>query len=115
MLGFEDAWVKPQSLKESLTELPEDQVLQDDVMTPLRPDYYQGKGDPTDCLNPVIVPFLSVQGTLQFAIRPETSSEEGRKWARVALQLCRQALGNWGIGGKTRAGYGRMRSARAPR
>ena len=103
MMIFEDAWLEPHSLSTGLVE---------DVMTPLRPGYYQGAAAPTDCLGPIPVPFLTVHGDFQFVIRPENPNDaEGRKWAEAAMKLCVQALGTWGIGGKTRAGYGRMRPA----
>ncbi len=104
---FHDAWIKPESL------VAENQGLVLDVMTPHHSDYYMaGAADnntaPTDFDSPIPIPFLSVAGTFHIAIACDISGERGKKWVWLALTLLRQALANWGIGGKTNAGYGRM-------
>jgi hypothetical protein len=38
----------------------------------------------------------------------DAQGEEGEKWRHLALALVAEALTEWGIGGKTNAGYGRM-------
>jgi CRISPR-associated protein Cmr6 len=102
---FHDAWITPKSLEGS---------LQHDVMTPHHGDYYSddtGKTPPTDFDDPIPVPFLSVVGTFHVAVSCDVSGEEGQKWAKLALDLLSEALSEWGIGGKTNAGYGRLKSA----
>jgi CRISPR-associated protein Cmr6 len=80
-------------------------------MTPIRPKYYGGTSAPNECLNPIPVTFLSIRGTFRFYVRPENLQDPlALQWADYGLQLCCQALSLWGIGGKTRAGYGRMRA-----
>ncbi|MCC6343672.1 MAG: type III-B CRISPR module RAMP protein Cmr6 [Bryobacterales bacterium] len=98
-LLFEDAWIDPKSLNSS---------LKPDVMTPHYPSYYSGSGPPTECDDPRPISFLSVVGTFQVTIRCLDSSPDGASWANLGATLCREALSKWGIGGKTRAGYGRM-------
>ena len=38
----------------------------------------------------------------------DVEGEEGKKWAALGMELLTQALAEWGIGGKTNAGYGRL-------
>ncbi len=99
---FHDAWVTPQSLKDS---------LQADVMTPHHGEYYsdeKGMTPPTDFDDPKPVPFLSVVGTFHVAVSCDVPGKEGQKWAKLAFDLLSEALREWGIGGKTNAGYGRL-------
>lgn len=98
---FHDAWVTPETVANS---------LQPDVMTPHHGDYYSKKDGaaPTDFDDPNPVTFLSVVGTFHVAVSCDVSGEEGRKWANLAFDLLTEALDEWGIGGKTNAGYGRL-------
>lgn len=99
---FHDAWIMPESLEGS---------LQPDVMTPHHGDYYsddKGTSPPTDFDDPNPVTFLSVVGTFHVAVSCDVSGEEGQKWSKLAFELLSEALKEWGIGGKTNAGYGRM-------
>ncbi|MDD2755212.1 MAG: type III-B CRISPR module RAMP protein Cmr6 [Methanothrix sp.] len=99
---FHDAWIIPETLGES---------LQPDVMTPHHGDYYSddsGNTPPTDFDDPNPVTFLSVVGTFHIAVLCDVPGEEGQKWAKLAFDLLTEALKEWGIGGKTNAGYGRM-------
>ena len=111
---FHDAWITPNSLKAGG---PSGLVL--DVMTPHHGDYYGGKtyqgGEkerelipPTDFDDPNPVTFLSVTGSFLVAVSCDDSSDEGKKWADLALKLVCAALQDWGIGGKTSSGYGRL-------
>ena len=76
-----------------------------DVMTVHHPDYYQGKGNvpPADWDSPNPVSFVSAQGRYLLAL---TGFEE---WVDAALEILAGALERDGIGGKTAAGYGRMK------
>lgn len=96
---FHDAWVRPESLVGS---------LEVDVMTVHHPGYYQRADAPTDFDDPTPIPFLAIKGKFQVFVQCDVPTEEGRRWARLALTLLRQALEDWGIGGKTNAGYGRI-------
>jgi CRISPR-associated protein Cmr6 len=99
---FHDAWITPETIANS---------LQPDVMTPHHGDYYSdesGNTPPTDFDDPNPVTFLSVVGTFHVAVSCDVPGEEGQKWAKLAFDLLSEALKEWGIGGKTNAGYGRL-------
>jgi len=96
---FHDAWVTPETIAKS---------LQPDVMTPHHGDYYSGEAAPTDFDDPNPVTFLSVMGTFHVAVSCDVPGEEGQNWAKLAFDLLSEALREWGIGGKTNAGYGRL-------
>jgi CRISPR-associated protein Cmr6 len=96
---FHDAWIIPETLMDS---------LQPDVMTPHHGDYYSGKGAPTDFDDPNPVTFLSIVGTFQVAVSCDVAGDEGKKWAELVFGMLSDALRDWGIGGKTNSGYGRL-------
>jgi CRISPR-associated protein Cmr6 len=103
-LVFHDAWLVPE---------PAPGALQLDVMTPHHPKYYGAdpkdeKEAPTDFDDPNPVAFLSVKGEFLVAVSCDVEGEEGKKWAALGMELLTQALAEWGIGGKTNAGYGRL-------
>lgn len=99
---FHDAWITPDSLQDSLVR---------DVMTVHHPEYYkeQGNSAPSDFDDPTPIPFLSVRGAFEIALHCDVNGADGEKWVRLAMALLRDALAQWGIGGKTNAGYGRLR------
>ncbi len=107
-ITFHDAWITPESL------IAPNQGLVLDVMTPHHGLYYMAGPDdnaaPTDFDDPNPVSFLSVAGAFRVAVSCDVPGEVGDKWARLALKLLTEALGSWGIGGKTNAGYGRLRA-----
>lgn len=100
---FHDAWLKPGS-----------GFLEKDIMTPHHEDYYTQKGKkdaaPTDFDSPVPVPFLSVSANTTFLVIVSCydSSENGKKWTDLALEILEKALLELCVGGKTRSGYGQM-------
>jgi CRISPR-associated protein Cmr6 len=98
---FHDAWITPESLKRGHGLLP-------DVMTPHHGDYYSGDGPPTDFDEPNPITFLSVAGTFHVAVSCDVPGEDGDKWADLVFRLLTDALREWGVGGKTAAGYGRL-------
>ena len=101
LVTFLDAWMTPSSAKQSL-------VL--DVMTPHHSEYYGGSQDQaTDFDRPLPVPFLSVKGAFNATV---ISREPGlpTSWLDTAGELLKLALQEYGVGGKTNAGYGRMRA-----
>jgi len=91
---FHDAWIHPGS-----------KGLVADVMTPHHGNYYAGKpgAAPTDFDDPNPVTFLSVAGKFRVVV-----SCENKDWADFTLKLLKAALRDWGVGGKTSAGYGRL-------
>jgi len=99
---FHDAWIKPDCLhnKHGL-------VL--DVMTPHHTEYYSGVDkSPTDFDGPIPITFLSVTGYFHLAVSYNARSDVDQEWAKLALELLTRALRDWGIGGKTNVGYGRL-------
>lgn len=99
---FHDAWIAPMSLEGS---------FQLDVMTPHHGDYYSdetGKIPPTDFDDPNPVTFLSIVGKFFVVVSCDVPGTEGDEWAKRVFELLSDALREWGIGGKTNAGYGRL-------
>ncbi|MFA6364573.1 type III-B CRISPR module RAMP protein Cmr6 [Methanoregula sp.] len=104
---FHDAWLTPGSLASALPR---------DIMTPHHGDYYAGKSAaPTDFDDPNPVSFLSINGTFYISVSCDCDvddengkNETGKKWEDLAFRILSDALREWGIGGKTSAGYGRM-------
>ncbi|MBZ5495742.1 MAG: type III-B CRISPR module RAMP protein Cmr6 [Acidobacteriia bacterium] len=106
---FYDAWIDPASLT-----CRDNLGLVLDVMTPHHGEYYSGKNHPpSDFDDPNPIQFLSVSGNFHFAVAADVDSEDGLKWAQLALDLLQEALANWGVGGKTSSGYGRLRPSTA--
>lgn len=105
---FHDAWYVPGSDDGK-------GPLKLDVMTPHHTDYNRDPESdpnfraPTDFDSPIPIPFLSAAGRFLVAISwhgPE--SDKAGKWGEFALSLLREALFEWGVGGKTSSGYGRF-------
>ena len=97
---FHDAWLVPNS--------PNPLVL--DVMTPHHPEWLDGTKPPTDFDSPVPVSFVSVTGTFRVAVswNGPAGHPQSSNWTRLALGLLKEALREWGVGGKTSSGYGRL-------
>lgn len=96
--------------------------LKVDVMTPHFPQYYQGdRDDPLEIEDPTPIPFLVVSGgtyKVILALRRGKNSAAGTNSGSLledAQKLCRQALDEMGIGGKTAKGYGYFVEATATR
>lgn len=113
-IHFHEAWITPDSLRADGTS-----GLVLDVMTPHHGDYYSDKtyqagpreGElipPTDFDDPNPVTFLSVAGAFHVAVSCDVPGEAGDHWAKLAFDLLKEALREWGIGGKTSSGYGRL-------
>lgn len=84
-----------------------------DVLTVHQKSYYdrQGKGGwPNDHESPVPVSFLTVQPGMRFLLALSGATSTDGDWVDFALPLLRDALREWGVGGKTSAGYGRIRA-----
>jgi CRISPR-associated protein Cmr6 len=98
-LIFHDAWITPSTLKRSF-------VL--DVMTPHSPDYYSAGKPPADTGNPNPISFLSITGVFFVVVSCVVPGTDGSEWSKLGIDLLKQALRDWGAGGKTRAGFGRL-------
>jgi len=96
-VAFQDAWWIPD------TRSP----LVMDVMTVHHPDYYAGKGAPTDFDNPNPVQFLSVRGRFLF-VGEFLGDDASGHWKAYVERLLKETLETDGIGGKRSAGYGRI-------
>ncbi len=93
-----------------------------DIMNPHYPDYYRenGKHAPSNDQSPVPVTFLTVEGaTFAFAVAPRSGvvqqgperAEGGEEDHKRAARWLKEALQEYGVGGKTSAGYGFFREA----
>jgi CRISPR type III-B/RAMP module RAMP protein Cmr6 len=102
VIAFHDAWILPESLN--------DGGLMLDVMTPHHPKWQTNEAPPTDFDSPIPVAFLSVSG--MFRVRVSWAGpfecQEAEKWTDLAFCLLKEALAEWGVGGKTSSGYGRL-------
>lgn len=79
-----------------------------DVLTVHQRSYYDhaGKqGSPNDYEDPNPVSFLTVRPETQFLVAMSGPD----KWTQLAFGLLRDALIDWGVGGKTTSGYGHLR------
>jgi len=103
---FHDAWITPDSLTRDDTG-----VLRD-VMTPHHRDWQDPRSPvaPTDFDSPNPVSFLSVAGAFRVAVSWNGPAEHPSRqnWTELALALLADALWEWGVGGKTSSGYGRL-------
>jgi CRISPR-associated protein Cmr6 len=96
---FHDAWLTPDS--------PNPLVM--DVMTPHHPKWLDGAVSPTDFDSPIPVPFVSVAGAFRVAVSWHGPvSEKAQCWTELTFDLLAEALREWGVGGKTSSGYGRL-------
>jgi CRISPR-associated protein Cmr6 len=78
-------------------------------MNPHHSKYYSALQEtPTDFDDPIPIPFLSVQGKFLVGVSADRSLPRAREWLDLAFGLIAEALEQWGIGGKTSSGYGRL-------
>lgn len=82
-----------------------------DVLTVHQKDYYnsQGKSFPNDYDSPNPVGFITVHPGARFLLALSGPND----WTELAEKLLRNALMQWGVGGKTSAGYGRLGDGQA--
>ncbi len=97
-ITFFDAWYVPESAHGA--------PLGMDVLTPHHPNYYSSSGGewPTDFDDPNPVRYVSAKGKYLVAIQGPN-----KEWTDQAWMLLMRALEDWGVGGKTSSGYGRMK------
>ena len=102
LVDFQDGWITPSSLGNCLAL---------DVMTPHHTGYYMSDEsevtEPSDFDSPIPVSFLSVKGAFDVAV----SARDPRlpaEWVARAMDALTAAIRDWGIGGKTSSGDGRM-------
>lgn len=85
---------------------PSSTPLAVDVLTVHQKRYYDSTGGswPVDWDDPNPVTFLSVRPGARFLVALSGPAE----WTALAKELLLKALAEWGVGGKTAAGYGRL-------
>jgi CRISPR-associated protein Cmr6 len=84
-----------------------------DVLTPHHAQWYQGKAqEPNDYDDPTPVPFLTVRPGQRFWV-VLSGAPEDLVMVKFALTELVEALSEWGVGGKTAAGYGRVHHDKA--
>lgn len=115
--GQVDAWQGDVLFHDALW-LPGDEQtlpLARDVLTVHQMAYYGGDGWPNDYDSPNPVAFLSVRPKARFRIvlGVAPGTQDGAALLAIARTLVAGALTEWGIGGKTSAGYGRFECAQA--
>jgi CRISPR-associated protein Cmr6 len=85
-----------------------------DVLTVHQPGYYNDKGAswPNDWDAPNPVNFITVKPRARFVIaltcRGQRDPDIAAQWLKFAREQLLLALQQWGVGGKTAAGYGRL-------
>jgi CRISPR-associated protein Cmr6 len=97
LVTFHDALYVPGSSTD-------DRPFAADVLTVHQKGYYDssGQSEPNDYDSPNPVAFLTVRPKCRLLLVLSGPSE----WRELAAQLLADALKNWGVGGKTAAGYG---------
>lgn len=97
-VDFLDAWWIPEN---SSPFVPE-------IINPHHPNYYVADtpAAPSDADQPIPIKMLAVAGSFLFVVRGPAG------WNDLAMDLLTETLTHWGVGGKTRAGYGRFKPFR---
>lgn len=99
LVQFHDALYVPGSI-------PNEQPFSKDILTVHQKEYYNSQGSswPNDYDDPNPVAFLTVRPKARFFIALTGPAQ----WTDFAIFLLETALCDWGIGGKTAAGYGQV-------
>lgn len=80
-----------------------------DVLTPHYGDYYQKKGPPSERLSPKPHTFLTVvQTKFEFWVAIDPEHPDAMQALADTLECLERVITEWGVGGKTSAGYGRF-------
>jgi CRISPR-associated protein Cmr6 len=85
-------------------------TLEADVMNVHYPEYYSGATAPTDCQNPIPIPFLTLGKQTVFRLRYGVKSAADRPRLDALETWLIRALGQHGIGAKTAVGYGTLQA-----
>ncbi|NTX41315.1 type III-B CRISPR module RAMP protein Cmr6 [Myxococcus sp. CA033] len=88
-------------------------MLSRDVLTVHQRSWYEGRDWPNDYDSPNPVAFLSVRPGGRFLVALSLApgaDEDSVRLLTWAAERLREALSEWGVGGKTAAGYGRLTS-----
>ena len=101
---FHDAWLEPGP-----------PPLARDVLAVHQPSYYTKGQAPVDHESPIPVSFLTVRPGARFTLALTSDADDAAKLLDLAKRLLSEALEHWGVGGKTAAGYGRLRAVEARR
>jgi CRISPR-associated protein Cmr6 len=113
-LIFHDAlWVSQQGLGVPKRGDSPPRMLARDVLTVHQKSWYAGQDWPSDHDDPNPVAFLTVRPGSRFLVALSLvpgAGAEATELLRWAGQRLREALAEWGLGGKTAAGYGRFES-----
>jgi CRISPR type III-B/RAMP module RAMP protein Cmr6 len=88
--------------------VPGSHMLTMDVLTPHHKQYYEGEGEPLGWEKPVPIQFLAASKGVEYRVVIEGDPA----WVEKAAEWLALALAERGIGGKTRAGYGRFECQR---
>lgn len=86
-----------------------------DVLAVHQPSYYTKGQAPVDHESPIPVSFLTVRPGARFTLALTSDADDAAKLLDLAKRLLSEALEHWGVGGKTAAGYGRLRTVEARR
>lgn len=100
LVQFHDALLVPDRTNQNR------RLLERDVLTVHQRGYYEGEGEdwPNDYDDPNPVQFITVRPGLRFHFALTGPQD----WVTLAGSELQKALREWGIGGKTAAGYGRF-------
>lgn len=80
-----------------------------DVLTPHYQDYYRGEEPPTERLSPKPHTFLTVvQTTFEFWVAIDPKHPDAMQALADTMEYLKRVITEWGVGGKTSAGYGRF-------
>jgi CRISPR type III-B/RAMP module RAMP protein Cmr6 len=99
-VDFLDAWWVPEKDGKS--------PFVKDIVNPHQSTYMKGGGPPSESENPIPFQFLNVIGCFLFAFRSQPDLQP------LVSRLVEEALGEKGVGRKTRIGYGRFSKLRSP-
>jgi CRISPR-associated protein Cmr6 len=100
LVEFHDALMVPGSVR--------NRPFSQDVLTVHQKEYYNHKGKgaaPNDYDSPNPVGFITVKPGTRFLL----ALSGPREWVAFAMEHLLEALAEWGVGGKTSAGYGRIK------
>lgn len=102
LVHFHDALYIPDSVEN-------DRPFSRDVLTVHHKPYYDQRGEtwPNDWESPVPIRFVTVRPPARFLI-VLTGRRGASDWTRLAMRELLAALADWGVGGKTSLGYGRL-------